>query len=163
MCNSSTDLLWWVIPGEIAGMPIPYISQERRSQRGGALNDFDDELPVLYAAGIRSVVCLLNIPSDAHVYEAAGFAFLSSHIQNYYPPEMEQAFQICQFISDSPKAVAVHCEGGIGRTGTIIACYLIQKGMTADQAIRKVRECEPAAIETKLQEDFLFKFEEANE
>lgn len=161
MSSESTDLLWWVVPGEIAGMPIPYISQERRSQRGGALNDFDDELPVLYAAGVRSVVCLLNIPSDVYVYEAAGFAFLSSNIPNYYPPEMDQAFQICEFIKKSPKAVAVHCEGGIGRTGTIIACYLVQQGMVAEEAIKKVRECEPTAIETKLQEDFLLKFEEA--
>ena len=63
------DLLWWVIPGVLAGMPMPFIHPERRLNSGGPLTAYEDELPDLYSAGVRAVVSLLNIPSDAPVYE----------------------------------------------------------------------------------------------
>lgn len=36
---------------------------------------------------------------------------------------------------DSGHKVYVHCWGGIGRTGTVIGCHLIEQGMSADQAL----------------------------
>ena len=51
---------------------MPFIHPERRLNRGGLLTAYEDELPALYAAGIRAVVSLLNIPSDTAVYEALG-------------------------------------------------------------------------------------------
>nr|XP_006820288.1 PREDICTED: protein tyrosine phosphatase domain-containing protein 1-like [Saccoglossus kowalevskii] len=45
---------------------------------------------------------------------------------------------------------AVHCHAGLGRTGVLIACYLIfSKRMDADQAIHFVREKRPGAIQTR--------------
>ncbi len=155
----SNNLLWWVIPQELAGMPMPYIHPARRGQRGGRLDEFDDELPMLYREGIRSVVCLLNIESDKFVYESAGFAFLCSPMPNYQPPGMDQAKRIIAFMQQAPKAIAVHCEGGIGRTGTILAAYLIHSGHSAAEAIQRIRSVEPAAIETRSQEEFLHTFE----
>ena len=70
------NLLWWVIPGALAGMPMPFVHLDRRMNLGGDLNAHEDDLPLLYSAGVRAVVSLLNIPSDASVYESAGFAFL---------------------------------------------------------------------------------------
>jgi hypothetical protein len=67
------NLLWWVIPGVLAGMPMPYIHLERRMNGGGVLEAYDDELRDLHLAGVRAV-SLLNIPSDTAVYESAGFA-----------------------------------------------------------------------------------------
>jgi hypothetical protein len=61
------NLLWWVIPGVLAGMPISFVHPDRRMNQGSALNAYDDELSMLYTAGVRAVVCLLNMPSDAPV------------------------------------------------------------------------------------------------
>jgi CheY-like chemotaxis protein len=48
------SLLWWIIPDVLAGMPMPFIHLNRRLNLGGPLKVFDDELPVLYSAGIRA-------------------------------------------------------------------------------------------------------------
>lgn len=140
---------------------MPYVHRERRMNGGGPLNAYPDELPNLWEACIRAVVSLLNIPSDAAVYESAGFSFLCLPVPDGHAPTMEQAtkftqFMIAQRIAHRP--VAVHCEAGIGRTGTMIATYLISQGDDARSAINKVRAVEPRAIETPRQIEFLENF-----
>jgi protein-tyrosine phosphatase len=34
--------------------------------------------------------------------------------------------------------VYLHCWGGIGRTGTVIACYLIQQGLAGSAALDRI-------------------------
>ena len=151
-------MLWWVIPEVLAGMPMPSVHPERRMNHGGALNAYPDELPNLYAAGIRAVVSLLNLPSDAAVYESAGFSFLCIPVPDGHAPTMEQATKFMQFMIGQRSAhqpVAVHCEAGIGRTGTMIASYLITLGDDVKTAIERVRAVEPRAIETPRQLQFL--------
>src|SRR5215472_729157 len=153
-----SNLLWWVIPGVLAGMPMPFIHPERRLNLGGTLTAYEDELPVLYSAGIRAVVSLLNIPSDAAIFESAGFSFLCLPVPDGGAPTLEQAAIFIRFVEDERKAqlpVAVHCEAGIGRTGTMLAAYLIAQGSSADEAILRIREVEKTAIETQRQVQFL--------
>ena len=49
--------------------------------------------------------------------------------------------------------VLVHCRGGLGRAGTIAARLLVELGERPDEAIRRVREVRPGALETGNQED----------
>lgn len=51
--------------------------------------------------------------------------------------------------------VLVHCRGGRGRAGTIVALMLIERGWSAPQAISDVRAVRPGAIETEEQERLL--------
>jgi len=156
-----STLLWWVIPGVLAGMPMPYIHPERRLNLGGALNAYEDELPDLYAAGVRAVVSLLNIPSDAAVFASAGFAFLCAPLPDGGAPTREQAAKFVRFVEEQRTArrpVAVHCEAGLGRTGTMLAVYLIAQGDRAETAVRRIREVEKVAVETPRQLQFLKQF-----
>ena len=155
------SLWWWVIPGVLAGMPMSFIHPERRLNAGGALNAYEDELPDLYSAGVRAVVGLLNIPSDAAVFESAGFAFLCLPVPDGGAPTLEQATEFVRFVTEQRTAqrpVAVHCEAGLGRTGTMLSVYLIAQGDNAEAAIRRIREVEKVAVETSRQIQFLEQF-----
>jgi ADP-ribosyl-[dinitrogen reductase] hydrolase len=51
--------------------------------------------------------------------------------------------------------VVVHCRGGIGRAGTIAALLLMELGAPADEALQRVRQARPGAVETAAQERYL--------
>ena len=51
--------------------------------------------------------------------------------------------------------VAVACMGGLGRTGTLVACLLKDSGLDADQAIELTRESRRGTIENTTQETFV--------
>ena len=57
--------------------------------------------------------------------------------------------------------VAVHCHAGYGRTGIVIACYLIfAHHYSAEMAITTVRQKREGAVQTKEQKRFCYRFEQ---
>ena len=55
----------------------------------------------------------------------------------------------------SDKSVLIHCHAGLGRTGLLAATFLVSMGLTADSAIKTIRETRPGSIETTEQERFV--------
>jgi ADP-ribosyl-[dinitrogen reductase] hydrolase len=53
-------------------------------------------------------------------------------------------------------SIAVHCRGGLGRTGMIAARILVELGTEPAAAIAQVRKVRPGAIETRAQEAFVY-------
>ncbi len=51
--------------------------------------------------------------------------------------------------------VLVHCRGGLGRAGTVAARLLVEAGLEPHEAIRRVRDARPGAIETPEQEAYV--------
>lgn len=56
---------------------------------------------------------------------------------------------------DLGEKILVHCMGGIGRTGTVVAQLLMERGWNCDHAITEIRRVRQGAIETRPQEDYL--------
>ena len=156
--------LWWAIDGVLAGMGMPFVAFQRRYEGEAPLLAFDDDLPILHRLGIRGAVCLLNIPTDGPVFRSAGFEFLCLPVDDGQPPTKAQAGEFTGFVDRCRSRgfpVAVFCEAGLGRTGTMIAAYFVHRGESADSAVASVRARQPGAIETRAQVDFLRELEEA--
>jgi atypical dual specificity phosphatase len=137
---------------------MPLLHPERRESFGLPLDAFPDDLPLLVQAGIGGVVSLLNIPSDATVYSSAGFGYHIMPIPDGAAPSIEQFVAFLRFVREQRvlgRVVAVHCAAGLGRTGTVLAGYLIATGSTPEAAISRIRAVRRGAIETSQQIQFL--------
>jgi atypical dual specificity phosphatase len=83
-------------------------------------------------------------------------------VADFSAPRFEQLEAGVAAISEaiaSGKRVAVHCGGGLGRTGTLLACYLVHKGLPAEEAIAHVRALRPGSVETREQAQAVKAFE----
>jgi len=74
--------------------------------------------------------------------------------------QVEQALTMIHFYLEKNMPVAVHCIAGLGRTGTILACYLVREAMSAGEAITAIRRWRPGSIETLDQEAVIHEYEQ---
>lgn len=83
-------------------------------------------------------------------------------VRDYTPPTMEQVEQFIQEIVDNKargQATCVHCAHGLGRTGTMLACYFVSEhGDNPETAIDRIRKLRPGSIETQDQEKLVYSF-----
>jgi ADP-ribosyl-[dinitrogen reductase] hydrolase len=62
--------------------------------------------------------------------------------------------QLIDALNDK-QSIVVHCLGGLGRSGMIAARLLVELGVDPNDAIIRVRQSRPGAIETKAQEKYV--------
>ena len=137
----------WLIESKLAGCARP---------------ESETELKGLKSEGIKAIISLTGTPLNPEPLNHLGFEYLHSHVSRAPPPT--QLHEIIQFIEEQnaqSKPVLVHCGEGKGRTGTVLAVYLVYKGLSADDAIKKVREKRPGSIENLDQEKAIRIFEGA--
>lgn len=151
-----------ILPGK-RGVSFRYPGQVYR-------RDLDDDLAMLRAAGVRHLVLLvedaeLNRWSDPGLVEraaAAGVTVLRHPMPDGQPPaSLGEMREILAAIGEGRRDgnVAVACMGGVGRTGTVAACALVQAGRPPDEAIATVRAVRhPSAVETADQVRFVRAF-----
>eukprot|EP00300_Choanocystis_sp_HF-7_P031417 c40756_g1_i1.p1 GENE.c40756_g1_i1~~c40756_g1_i1.p1 ORF type:complete len:166 (+),score=37.07 c40756_g1_i1:32-499(+) len=112
---------------------------------------------------ITSILSLADgIDSEAVSNKNLGHKQLS--IPDYGSPSTEQLQEATSWIDGQVKSggnVFVHCRAGIGRTGTVLAAYLMQNGTvsSANEAIELVRQSRPGSVESQAQVDSLVAFE----
>lgn len=148
-----------VLPGK-RGASVRYPG---RVYRG----DLDADLASLRRAGIRRLVLLVDDDElsrwgDASIVTRAaaiGLEVDRHPLADGAPPESAARMgAILASIAEARSSadVAVACMGGVGRTGTVVACALVAAGWPADAAITRVRELRhPTAVETPSQERFV--------
>lgn len=138
--------------GELAGMAHP-------EARGASLSD---SLIELKAHGIGAIVSLDEYGLDESEIRRQEMNYLHVPIMDFDTPTMEQADAFVDFAQaqvSEGHAVVAHCFAGIGRTGTMLACYLVAKGKSSDEAVAHMRGLGVPAIETTPQEMFVRKYE----
>lgn len=104
---------------------------------------------------------LLGIPNFPQVMSSQPYKWFHLEIKDSSIPDhrFEQAWphfqKMISHILHSGGKVLVHCRGGLGRTGLVVAKLLVEEGLSVDDAIQLVRSARPGAIETWEQESYV--------
>src|SRR5262245_37201305 len=120
-----------------------------------------EELQWLREHGIELLVSLTEEPLRRDWVNDAGLLVLHVPMEAMEPPTQEQLDKCISAIlraMDRQMGVAVHCGAGLGRTGVVLACYLVAKGQPPDNAIVRVRRLRPGSIETDEQAEAIHHF-----
>ncbi|XP_016046972.1 dual specificity protein phosphatase 23 isoform X2 [Erinaceus europaeus] len=136
----------WVLPDRLAGLALP---------RAPAHYQF------LRERGVAHLVSLTE-RAPPHSDSCPGLTLHRLRIPDFCPPSPEHIDRFVQLVDEAGargEAVAVHCALGLGRTGTMLACYLVKdRGLAPDEAIAEIRHLRPGSIETHEQEKAVFQF-----
>lgn len=128
--------------------------------RGGELME---NLQGLRGAGIEAILSLTEDPLDFAPIRESNFAYAHIPIDDFTAPSPTQIDEAVDFIQqqvDEGHGVLVHCQAGIGRTGTLLACYLVSQGINAKEAIQTVRDRRPMSLEVYSQEYAVYQYEQ---
>jgi len=101
--------------------------------------------------GIEVLVSLTEDRPRRDWVEDANLLVFHEPLEDMEPPTQDQLDRCVSAITralDRNMPVAVHCEAGLGRTGAVLAAYLVATGMTASNAIARIRRLRPNSIET---------------
>jgi ADP-ribosylglycohydrolase len=152
---------YWVLPGLLlAGEHPSGLTAEATGRR----------LSTLLACGIE---CFLDLthPAEIDPYDQAlplEIEYLRKPIRDHGLPEKrEHMMEILDCLHDavrSGRPAYVHCRAGIGRTGMVVGCLLVERGLTGEQALDELarlwQQSErsrfwPSVPETQAQTDYV--------
>uniref|UniRef100_A0A3Q1FKC1 protein-tyrosine-phosphatase n=1 Tax=Acanthochromis polyacanthus TaxID=80966 RepID=A0A3Q1FKC1_9TELE len=135
----------WIIPGKILAFSSPH-------PRSKVENGYPLHAPEAYFAyfrqnEVRAVVRLNRKLYEGRRFEDAGFDHHDLFFLDGTTPSdliVRRFLHVCE---STEGAVVVHCKAGLGRTGTLIGCYLMKHfRFTAAEAIAWIRICRPGSV-----------------
>jgi atypical dual specificity phosphatase len=136
---------YWVLKGRLAGSAYP-----------------TDCLDWLYhRQGIRALVSLEPLaPDEARHATRLGLELANVPITDFTPGTLEQRQAALTHIGrflERGLPTLVHCKGGLGRTGMILAIYLVTcMGLEPQAAIKRIRRLRGRSIELPQQADAVY-------
>ena len=146
MITGKPDNFSWIIEKKLAGSAIPTSKEE---------------IDWVKQEGVKSIVTIREEPLENEWLKDVNY--LHVHSNDMGIPEFSDLANSVDFIHQritQNEPVMVHCLAGLGRTGTILACYLIKyENMSADGAIEKVRQERHGSIQSFSQEEIIFRLE----
>jgi atypical dual specificity phosphatase len=148
MVRNMMHRFYWLIDDVLAGCSRP----------GAHGNSIDADLTTLCRYGVGALLSLTETPLPPGALERHGLDGLHLPVDDFHAPTTTQMLDALSFLDAARVAgttVAVHCLAGQGRTGTVLAAYLIRGGLSPDAAIAELRAVCPGAIEASPQREAL--------
>lgn len=111
-------------------------------------------LQALRKEEVSAIVSLTKKRIPKKLVSKFEFSYLHLFIPDFSAPTAKHFDKFLAFLNKeaTEEKVVVHCKAGKGRTGTILAVYLVSKGYSGKEAIQKIRTLRRGSIETYAQE-----------
>jgi protein-tyrosine phosphatase len=143
----------WIEPSVLAAGSIPVEEKDIRD---------------LHTENIRAILTLTERPITAfreispETLASFDITYLHVPVPDQFPPNLDQARKILEFFNEMKsqgRPIFVHCQTGVGRTGTVLHLYYLARGLTFEEASAKVRSKRIQCILlSDLQVEFLKEF-----
>ena len=146
--------IWRKVHGKITKKPTNFSWLIDEKLAGSGIPTSLDEFEWLLTQGVKSIVTMTekSLPGDW----TQKIDYLHIPTADFHAPNMEEIDSAVEFIQNqiqNNQSVMVHCAAGLGRAGTILACYFVKyKKFTAKEAIKKIRKERPGSIQSEVQE-----------
>jgi atypical dual specificity phosphatase len=120
-----------------------------------------EDLTWLRAQGIQVLLSVTEDPPRREWVNEAGMMLVHVPVVDMEAPTQDQLDHCLSAIGRANErqiGVVVHCTAGLGRTGVVLACYFVTRGLSAANAIARVRRMRPGSIETDDQAEAVDEF-----
>jgi ADP-ribosylglycohydrolase/protein-tyrosine phosphatase len=125
---------YWVIPGKLLAGEYPAARTAAETRK---------RLEMLLGAGIDCFIDL-TAPEERVAYREIlpqGVHYVRKPIRDHGLPEdpayMAEILTTIEHALAANRRVYLHCRAGIGRTGMVVACLLIERGLAAEDALNE--------------------------
>jgi Protein-tyrosine phosphatase len=136
---------YWVVPGKLLGGEYPGGESEAQTLQ---------RLAALTQAGVDCFINLTGageLPAYSPLLPTGTWYFhlpIADHGLPVDQPHMRQILSALRGALAAGRCVYVHCRMGIGRTGTVLGCNLVEQGLSGEAALdelnRAWQQCERA-------------------
>lgn len=126
---------YWVVPGRLLAGEYPGAAEEESARA---------KLDRIREAGVD---LFLDLTEEGEYglmpYEPflAGLAYVRLAVRDLACPTVDEMIHILDTIDaaiDAGQTPYVHCYAGVGRTGTVVGCYLVRHGLPAQDALSSI-------------------------
>nr|BAL53513.1 dual specificity protein phosphatase [uncultured Chloroflexota bacterium] len=168
--NKPIENAYWVVEGHFLAGEHPFHGSEEESHRrlqaffeAGFEAFFDltmpDERPS-YRAKLQELASQYRRPVAYYAFPIPDFGVLSYE-------EMCQLLDVLEGTLQRGLRTYLHCLGGIGRTGMVVGCYLVRRGLSGAEALQELQRrwqsvpksrFHPDSPESEAQRQFVLNF-----